>query len=266
MRLLLLLLLALPGRLWSQDRHAPFIWGQTHTFRSAILQEDRTINVWLPPGYDTGTQPLPVLYLLDGSANEDFMHVSGLVQFLSGITGAIRPAIVVGIANVDRKRDFTFPTSVEKDKKDFPTTGGSAAFINFLEKELQPYVTTHFRCAAQPTLIGQSLGGLLATQILAERPNLFTTYIIVSPSLWWNNESLLQQMHTSLKMNNHHNTRVYVAAGGHEPKVMQQDAATLAKLLKKYPGIQTTYAPMPAEDHATILHNCLYQAFLALYH
>ncbi len=256
----------MPFSTWAQDRQTPFVWGQTHTFHSTVLQEDRTINVWLPPGYDTGTQPLPILYLLDGSANEDFMHVAGLVQFLSGIAGTIKPAIVVGIANVDRKRDFTFPTTIAQDKKDFPTTGSSATFINFIEKELQPYVTTHFRCAASPTLIGQSLGGLLATQVLAERPTLFGTYIIVSPSLWWNKESLLKDMDARLKSHNLHNTRVYIAAGGKEPKVMQQDAAALAKILKKYSGIQTTYAPLPNEDHATMLHNCLYQAFSVLFH
>lgn len=38
---------------------------------------------------------------------------------------AMPKSIVVGIANVDRKRDFTFPTTIKKDKEDFPTTGGS---------------------------------------------------------------------------------------------------------------------------------------------
>ncbi len=50
------------------------------------------------------------------------------------------PSIVVGISNVDRKRDFTLPTTIQKDKEDFPTTGESAKFISFIEKELQPYI------------------------------------------------------------------------------------------------------------------------------
>ena len=264
MRLLLLVLLALPMCMSAQDRRTPFVWGETHTFRSATLNEDRTINVWLPSGYDTGTTRLPVIYLLDGSANEDFMHVAGLMQFMSGITGAIKPAIVVGIANVNRKRDFTLPAIDEENKKIIPQSGGSIAFINFLQNDLIPYVTTHYRTATS-TLIGQSLGGLLATQVLVERPQLFDTYIIVSPSLWWNNESLLHSADEGFKAHTNTQTRVYLASGGKEPKVMQQDAATLAKMVKKYRNMQLTYAPEPTEDHATILHNCLYHAFGVLY-
>lgn len=105
--------------------------GHVHTLHSTILHEDRIINVYLPKSYKEDTALYPILYLLDGSANEDFIHVTGLVQFLTMIE-AMPPTIVVGIANIDRKRDFTFPTTVSKDKLDFPTSGGSAYFIRFI--------------------------------------------------------------------------------------------------------------------------------------
>jgi hypothetical protein len=219
----------------------------------------------LPPGYDTGTTPLPVIYLLDGSANEDFMHVAGLVQFLSCITGAIKPAIVVGIANVNRKRDFTEPPISPKFKDIIPAAGGSASFISFLQNDLIPYVNARYRVVAAPTLVGQSLGGLLATQVLVDQPRLFGTYIIVSPSLWWNDESLLHRADARLTANGPVAARVYLSVGGKEPKVMQQDAAALAKILRKHTSIHLTYAPEPTEDHATILHNCLYHALGVLY-
>ena len=78
-------------------------------------------------------------------------------------------SILVGIANIDRKRDFTFPTTIEKDKKDYPTTGGSAKFIAFIEKELQPFIESHYKTTSSKTIIGQSLGGLLATEILFKK-------------------------------------------------------------------------------------------------
>ena len=82
-----------------------FSIGKIETIQSKVLDEERTINVYLPDGYSPDSARFyPVIYLLDGSANEDFIHVSGLVQFLQMI-GSIPPAIVVGIANVDRKRD-----------------------------------------------------------------------------------------------------------------------------------------------------------------
>lgn len=87
------------------------------------------MNGYLPAGYDADkTAKYAVIYLLDGSADEDFIHVIGLVQFNNfEWIDRVPKSIVVGIATIDRQRDFTFPT-----------TGHSAKFITFLEKELQP--------------------------------------------------------------------------------------------------------------------------------
>ncbi len=143
-----------------------FSIGTTEEIFSEILGEKRTLNICLPDGYHPySAKTYPVIYLLDGSANEDFIHISGLVQFFT-LTGAMPPTLVVGIANVDRKRDFTFPTTLKADKEAFSTTGSSAKFTVFLEKELIPYLSGRFRTNHQNTLIGQSLGGLLATEIL----------------------------------------------------------------------------------------------------
>src|SRR5690606_8834222 len=99
-------------------------------------KEDRLLNIYLPNGYDK-EKVYPVIYLLDGSADEDFLHIVGLVQFFN-LQLKMPDCIVVGIANVDRKRDFTFKTDLEDLKTAYPTTGGSASFIGFIEKELQP--------------------------------------------------------------------------------------------------------------------------------
>jgi predicted alpha/beta superfamily hydrolase len=105
----------------------------------------------------------------------------------------IPESIVVGIGNVDRKRDFTYPSQNKLDQKEFPTSGQSEKFINFLEKELQPFVDSTYRITELKTIIGQSLGGLLTTEILFKKPELFDNYIIVSPSLWWDDEKLLDE-------------------------------------------------------------------------
>src|SRR5690348_1122829 len=119
----------------------PFVLGQIQTLHSSILNEDRELNIYLPEGYNaTDTAKYPIVYLLDGSADEDFIHVVGLYQFNSfPWVGRARPSIIVGIANKDRKRDFTFPSSLATDKKLLPTSGGSANFIAFIEKEPQPF-------------------------------------------------------------------------------------------------------------------------------
>ena len=53
-----------------------------------------------------------------------------------------------------------------------------------------PYIESHYSTDTVKTIVGQSLGGLFATEILFEKPEMFTNYLIVSPSLWWDNESL----------------------------------------------------------------------------
>ena len=78
----------------------------------------------------------------------------------------MKKSIVVGIANVDRRRDFTFPTTIEADKKSYPTTGHSDKFIAFIKYELQPNIEKKYKVNTDKTIIGQSLGGLLATEIL----------------------------------------------------------------------------------------------------
>jgi predicted alpha/beta superfamily hydrolase len=166
-------------------KKSPFILGERVELYSNILQEERILNIYLPQGYSADSaREYPTIYVLDGSADEDFIHVAGLVQFLSfpWIQG-MPECVVVGIGNVDRRRDFTYSTRNEKDKTDFPTTGGSAKFIEFLALEVQPLIKTSYHGNTTHTLVGQSLGGLVATEILIKKPEMFDHYLIVSPSV-----------------------------------------------------------------------------------
>ena len=124
------------------DAAKPFVLGVIEELQSTQLGEKRTLNIYLPEGYSADdTTRYPVIYLLDGSADEDFIHVVGLVQFNSfSWINRVPRSIVVGIATVDRRRDFTFPTTVKADLERFPATGHSDKFIAFIEKELQPFI------------------------------------------------------------------------------------------------------------------------------
>lgn len=245
-----------------QQEQKIFPLGIIDEIQSVQLSEKRVLNIYLPGGYDKNdTATYPIIYLLDGSANEDFIHIVGLVQFLTMIQ-AMPNSIVVGIANVDRKRDLTFPTTIEKDKKDYPTTGSSAKFMLFIEKELQPYIQGKYRCNASKTIIGQSLGGLFATEVLLKKPYLFNNYIIVSPSLWWDHESLLSQAPALLKSFAAKDIHVYVSVGN-EGMQMESDAKKLVDILRLQGSgkLNVHFEPLPKENHLTILHNSVYKAF-----
>jgi predicted alpha/beta superfamily hydrolase len=132
--------------------------------------------------------------------------------------------------------------------------------MSFLERELIPYVEAHYRTSARRTLIGQSLGGLLATQVLLEKPQLFNDYVIVSASLWWNKQAMLKGAAEALKKNRAPGRRVYISEAA-EGKEMKDAAERLVRQIKELrPDLTCFYDYLPAETHATSLHISLYNA------
>lgn len=240
---------------------APFVIGESRIIASTSLHADRTINVALPQGYHPDSAGrYPVIYLLDGSADEDFIHIAGLAQFAAfPWIEWLPPSIVVGIANVDRKQDLTFPTTVAADLEKFPTTGGSAAFLSFIGDELIPFIDSAYRTNGQRTLIGQSLGGLFATETLFTRPALFNRYVIVSPSLWWDDESLLDWQPAFVREPALAPEQVFIAVGK-EGKQMVGPAKKLAALLRRDKRMRTTLEYLPGHDHGNILHRAVLDA------
>jgi len=257
------------------ENSKPYIIGTIEQLKSVELGENRILNIYLPEGYKKeDTLKYPVIYLLDGGADEDFIHIVGLVQFNTfEWINRFPKSIVVGIANVDRKRDFTYPTTIEEDKKKFQGMGKSEKFISFIEKELQPFIDKKYKTTASRTIIGQSLGGLLATEILFKNPRLFNKYIIVSPSLWWDDALLLKQTPEVLNETFSQKTDIYIGVGkeglgmGVNPHVMEVDANLLAEKLKgtKNKFVTTYFDYLPEENHATIGHQAVFNAFKLLY-
>jgi hypothetical protein len=252
--------------LWSGASPAPqaqilpsLQFGTSVVMHSKVLNEDRRLNVYVPPDYAKGAAKFPVIYLLDGSATEDYFHAASLFDFLATY-GVMPPSIVVGVANVDRQRDFTRPSRSAEDRKAAPTSGGADAFVKFVSDDLEPYVDAHYRTSGHRTIVGQSLGGLVAAQVLLERPELFDDYVIVSPSLWWDTEALLKSAPASLHAHHANGRRVYLSVAD-EPSEMKTDAEALVGDMKQLrPDIKVFYEYLPHETHATSLHISLYDA------
>lgn len=253
----------------------PFVLGVIDQVHSKELAEKRILNIYLPEGYNKNdTVKYPVVYLLDGSADEDFIHVVGLYQFFNfPWINRVPKSIVVGIATVDRRRDFTYPTTIESDKKRYPTTGNSEKFMIFIQKELQPYIEKKYKTIPSKTIIGQSLGGLLATEILLKKPELFNQYIIISPSIWWDNGSILKLTSSILSENFKPKINIYIGVGkeglvpGINQRVMEVDANLLAEKIKltKSKSVTVYFDYLPQEDHATIMHQAVFNALRVLY-
>ncbi len=235
----------------------PLEIGETLSFNSKYLNENRVLNVYLPVSYSLNKdKTYPVIYVLDGSIDEDFLHMAGLVQFQSyPWINKVPEAIVVGIANVDRKRDFTDESSQAVDKKEIPTSGGSTAFISFLDDEVLPLIEKSYRTNDSATIVGQSLGGLLITEILYRHSNMFDNYLIVSPSLWWDDERWL--LSEPEYINN--SKSIYIAVGK-EGEVMERVAQSLYEKLQLMLGKDhsVNYRYFDNLDHGDTLHIAAY--------
>ncbi|CAM4245517.1 alpha/beta hydrolase [Pseudoalteromonas byunsanensis] len=243
-----------------QLKRSEFEFAHTLTFNSKVLKQTRSVNIYLPPSYTQNKQQTyPIIYLLDGSKDEDFIHIAGLVQFANFPWLNILPeTIVVGIENVDRKHDFTTPSDNALDQKELPTHGGAMRFIDFISKELQPMIKQQYRVNETSTLIGQSLGGLLATEILYNHSALFDHYVIISPSLWWNDEALLSQ-----EFNPPHLPKSVYIGVGKEGEQMERIAKQLHEKVTPtlHDKTQLKFGYFPELNHGDTLHLAVYDAF-----
>jgi predicted alpha/beta superfamily hydrolase len=243
-----------------------FPFGIVERIQSVVLEEERVLNIYLPQGYHPDSSQLyPTLYVLDGSAHEDFPHIAGLAQFMN-MYDLMPKSIVVGIANVDRYRDFSHPSKDSLDLKSLPTSGGSALFMEFLAEELQPFISSRYKTNGHNTIIGQSMGGLLATEILFKQPDLFNDYIIVSPSLWWDRQSMINDAENYISNIPNKKRMIYLSLGQEHP-VMHEVADLLYTSLSDADLSETSlfYYPILDEDHATILHSAVYKAMKTFY-
>jgi predicted alpha/beta superfamily hydrolase len=247
------------------NRAAPLVIGETFTMESKVLGETRRINVYAPPGYAESPEArLPVLYMPDGGIGEDFLHVAGLVQVSVG-NGTMRPFLLVGIENTERRRDMTGPTENEEDKKIAPRVGGSEAFRRFIRSELMPQVKSRYRTTGETAIIGESLAGLFVVETFLLEPDLFDTYIALDPSLWWNNQRLVNRASEQMRARPMLSKTLYLASSGE--KGIVEVTQRLAELLEKNAsaGVKWHYEKMPEEKHSTIYHPAALKAFRALF-
>lgn len=242
---------------------APLTIGDTFTIASKAVGETRRINVYLPPGYaEAADKRFPVLYMPDGGMAEDFLHVAGLVQVGVG-NGTMRPFILVGIENTERRRDMTGPTENSKDKEIAPRVGGSEAFRKFVREELMPEVKARYRTTDETAIVGESLAGLFVVETLLLEPDLFDTYIAFDPSLWWNNEHLLKVAPEQLAKADKLEKKLYFAASSDMGDMGQRFAEILTKNAPA--GLKWHYEPMPEEKHSTIYHPAALRAFRSVF-
>ncbi|NIJ37351.1 hypothetical protein FHR22_002035 [Sphingopyxis panaciterrae] len=164
-----------------------------------------TISVAAPavPAPESG---VPILYVVDGDLL--FGMAAEIARAVSSVA-AFPPHYVVGIgydaAYADvlklRTADLAPPIGAEALASlgglgaaiGGAQSGGADAFLSFLTDDLRREIGARYpQTATGPQILfGHSLGGLFAARALLTRPDSFSAFIASSPSLWWNNFSIL---------------------------------------------------------------------------
>jgi len=198
--------------------------GKNEMIYSKVLNENRKIWIYTPNITSQNTTPdkrYPVLYLLDGDAH--FFSTVGIIQQLSQANGnsVLPEMIVVGIENTNRLRDLV--PSAELDKIN--------PFVDFLSTELMPYIDKNYNTAPYKLLAGHSLGGLTVIDVLAKFPQLFNAYIAIDPSMWYNNEKILNNTIAVLPKQNMIGKKLFVGTantlpGGMSIKQLKHDKSS----------------------------------------
>jgi hypothetical protein len=231
------------------------------TIDSRAVGESRPVNVYIPPGYESSPRTAyPVLYMPDGGLEEDFPHIVNTIDSLIALH-LIRPVIVVGIPNTQRRRDLTGPTSVASDSAIAPRVGGSAAFRDFIRDELMPEIQRRYRTTGETSIVGESLAGLFILETFLLEPTLFRRYIAMSPSLWWNGGTLVQAAESRLAALGNEPRSLFMASAD-ETQIVAPTSA-LATILNTHapPGLDWIYEPRPDLHHNTIFRAVVPAAF-----
>ena len=150
----------------------------------------RHVDVWLPAGYPQPGVRYAVLYMQDGQNLFDPRNAYGGVAWevdstLAALGPAVRPCIVVGIWNTDRRfpeytparpyatMSFAARTELERERPGLPL---SDDYLKFLVQELKPYIDQHYQTSprrADTFVAGSSMGGLISLYAALEYPQVF---------------------------------------------------------------------------------------------
>lgn len=224
----------------------------TFTLNAPQIGEDRVINVWLPPNYDSTNDKFPVLYMADGGVvMEDFPHIANTLAKLIEMD-SIPPFILVGIENTDRRRDLTGFSDVKKDSLYCPLTDGAKDFRAFITNELFDQIGEKYRVSDKRGLIGESLSGLFVMETFFLQPEAFDIYIAMDPSLWWNDNYLVKNAEKLMSDFPGQPKKLWFA-GSDAPDISKFTNQLEDKLQNKAPkNLKWTYSDEPKEKHHTI--------------
>ena len=236
------------------DPLTPVPWSRIHVedFSYAPFRDGRHCSIFLPPDYSTSAARYPVLYMLDGQllfgpfnrwrADQSCEYLIERRQ--------IEPIIVVGIDSPADGRARIYEYTPWPDRCFvYGGGGGGIEFLRAVADTLVPEVDRRFRTlkgSAHRFLAGASLGGLMAAYAAYAFDTTFSRVGAISPSYWWNCDTILAFARTRLKPAI---TRFYQDNGDDQPPDLLREMASIASDQGFVRGQDFLDIQIPGEEH-----------------
>lgn len=190
---------------------------ETWQFKSEEMAQELDIFVSLPFGYRRSQDEYPVLIVLDADVT---FGLANDMPKLMAFENTIPSMIVVGISFhtfsnwIQSRQKYLTPSM---DATVSSNSGKAGTFLDFIEKELLPFIDHQYRTkASMRVLYGHSYAGLFSIYaMLHANPNSFNAYISTSPSVDWHQQFLTTSLE-KIEKEKLPKARLYLSIGDQE--------------------------------------------------
>ncbi len=231
----------------------------TLVIESKTLSETREIFIRVPPNYEPENKKYPVVYVLDGGWN--FEYVASYLDYM--FTHNIYPEMIVtGIRNVNRNRDY-----VPKADPYHNDTGGADDFLKFVKNEWIEKIDKTYSTSEYRFIIGHSFGGVFVMHAFFSNTVKFDGFIALSTSAWIADNILLEEAQNYFENTKEADAFVYMAVGEGDGGPTLPSSQSLTEVFKKSApkSLEWVFDITPQTDHFKNFSSGMHDAFMALF-
>ena len=262
------------------DNAPPYALPNTHVHQVPNTATGRNYEVWvdLPPSYFENDKAYPVVFTTD--ADYGFPLIRSLRRRIGAKGKNVEDFVLVGLSYgvgeasmPSKRRDYT-PTDPFARSGTTPAAsvydrdshyGQAAAYRDYIDRDVFALIAREYRVDMQRKVyIGHSLGGLFGSYVLLTKPGMFRSYILASPSLWFDKRTMFDIEARYAETRRDLPANVLLSIGAYEtrgsgPRHMNADMVgdmlRFERTLKSrgYPGLRIESEILPDEDHLTVL-------------
>lgn len=229
------------------------------SLESDLLNETRDVFIRTPSNYDPENRKYPVVYVLDGEWN--FEYVASYLNYMFD-NNTYPEMIVTGIRNVNRNRDY-----VPRSDSYFEDTGEADTFLKFVKNELIEKIEKSYSTSGERIIIGHSFGGVFALHSLFSDPALFDAYFIYGASAWIADYVLLEEANTYFTNPADSDAFVYMTVGeGDGGPTIPSNQKLVEIFEKKAPrSLEWHFEVTKKTDHFKNFASGMHNGFMALF-